>query len=197
MIYRPSQVIGNSQTGKIGKYIGFYEFVELATRGKTKILVADPEVKMDMIPSDYVCRAILALMDRDDAIGKTYNLVASLKHSLPIQQVVDQVSKIINRNSISGEKIVKPVIIPVHLLESKLSQEDLLLFNCSPQKLLLRSYQSYLSYSRDFDAQATHKLLESLDITVPNMSEVIDRTTTYALAKRRATKQNRQFSHQP
>ncbi len=196
VIYRPSQVVGSSQTGRIGKYFGFYEFVELATKGKAKVLVADPDAKPDLIPSDYICQAIVALMDRDDSIGKTYNLVAGLKNSLPIHQIVDQVSVIINENNLTGKKFVKPAIIPAHLLESRLSPEELLSFNCSPQKLLLRSYQSYLSYSRDFDAQATHKLLESLGVTVPNMSEVIGRTTSYALAKRRATRQYRQFSHQ-
>lgn len=186
VIYRPSQVIGDSKSGQFVKHMGLYEYIELAIRGKGRVLVGDANAKMDMIPSDYVCRAILALMDRNDVLGKTYYLAAGLKHSLTMGEIVDKVYEVLSDHAPPGRPVHKPVIVAAEAIESSLSPQELRAFNRSPQKVLLRSYLPYMAYERDFDVGATHALLDSLGVRMPNMDTVVKNTAVYAVLRRRA-----------
>lgn len=182
-IYRPSQIVGDSGSGKINKFFGFYEFIGLAVRGRSDILVADPGMRADMVPLDYVCAAIRHFSRHTAAIGQTYHLVAGLQHSITVDRVVDAVLGVM-RAANENVAVVRPRIIPFERLESDTTALQLARYNSSAQKLLLRTYQPYLAYERDFDCGATQQLLQAAGISIPCMESVIKVTTKYALSFR-------------
>ncbi|MCW7540416.1 SDR family oxidoreductase [Aquabacterium sp. A7-Y] len=183
-IVRPSQIIGDAQSGEVHKYFGFYEFVGLAVRGRSNVLVADREARPDMIPVDYVARGMLHLMQRPDAVGRTYHLAAGLQASLPVASVVDLVLELMSDMPELKARVGLPRVLRADELDAQLSPAERKAFEFSPQKLLLRSYAPYLDYERDFDVAATQSLLAAAGVALPDMAETIRRTTRYALAQR-------------
>ena len=44
--------------------------------GKVALLPCRPQVRLDVVPVDYVCDALLAIGARADSEGQTYNLTS-------------------------------------------------------------------------------------------------------------------------
>src|SRR5262249_46747657 len=88
-VYRPSVIVGDSVTGYTSSYAGAYRFFELADRlagmsahdpadGIRSILVRLPftgEEHCDLVPVDWVARAVVALLDTPHEPGQTFHLV--------------------------------------------------------------------------------------------------------------------------
>ncbi len=190
-VYRPSQIIGNSLTGRIDKFFGFYEFVALGARGRSNVLVADRAARPDMVASDYVCDALLHLAAQPDTIGRTFHLAAGLQASLSVDAVVDSVVSVLRSHPRGLPNIVRPHIVAAEALQTELSASELRAFDYSPQKLLLRSYAPYLAHDREFDVASTHQRLAAAGIVIADMRSVIERTTAYALDSRQSRAQAR------
>jgi thioester reductase-like protein len=76
-IIRPSIVVGDSQTGVISSFSGIYALLRLWAYGVMKRMPAVASNPVNLVPIDYVTRASLAVAARDDAVSRTYHLVAS------------------------------------------------------------------------------------------------------------------------
>lgn len=92
-IYRPSVVVGDYRTGYTSTYHHFYRFLELAVRlssgpassrsepkpRRQRLPIRLPltgEETQNLVPVDWVSRAILSLLHRPRWHGRTYHLVA-------------------------------------------------------------------------------------------------------------------------
>lgn len=85
-IYRPSVVVGDSRTGYTCSYHHFYRFLELAVRLSARPSSRRQRVALrlpltgaetqNIVPVDWVARALLALVDRPRGHGRTYHLAA-------------------------------------------------------------------------------------------------------------------------
>lgn len=85
-IYRPSVIVGDSGTGHTSVYQGFYRFLELADRlaepaasGRRLLPVRLPyrgDEPRDLVPVDWVSRAVVTILDRPAHHGQTFHLVA-------------------------------------------------------------------------------------------------------------------------
>ena len=177
-IYRPSQIIGESLHGRTRKFVGFYEFIKLAERGKLRILIADPNARTDMVPSDYVCDAMLYLCTLPQAIGRTYHLAAGLDRSISVEHIVQCVFEELQFGN-DVNKVVKSTIIPANQLELEASIARR--YHSSALKLLMGTYLPYLSYERDFDVTETRQLLESAGIKMSPIDQVVRIATRYAI----------------
>lgn len=179
-IYRPSLIIGESRFGRIRKFSGFYEFIKLAQRGKMDALWANAEARIDMVPADYVCNAMLALRKKTQTIGRIYHLVAGTRRSLTIKQLIDLLFDLGEEFQDLGIPAQRPRIIPIESINQNIcsitadSQNRLL-------KLLMRNYLPYLAYERNFDVQETSHKLEEMGVSMAPISDVIKRTIIYAI----------------
>lgn len=85
-IYRPSVVVGDSRTGYTCTYHHFYRFLELAVRLSARPSSRRQRVALrlpltgaetqNIVPVDWVARALLTLLDRPRWHGRTYHLAA-------------------------------------------------------------------------------------------------------------------------
>src|SRR5208283_2673464 len=93
-IYRPSVIVGDSRTGYTSAYQGIYRFIELAARlarlacrplasemgsERTFLPLRLPftgDEPRNLVPVDWVSRAIVELVQRPQAHGRTYHLVS-------------------------------------------------------------------------------------------------------------------------
>jgi thioester reductase-like protein len=89
-VYRPSIVVGHSQSGHTSTYFGVYPFLELAGRlaersgtrlpdGRRRLALRLPgtgDERLDLVPVDWVARAIATLCGRPACHGRTFHLTA-------------------------------------------------------------------------------------------------------------------------
>lgn len=78
IIYRPSIVIGDSESGRTGKYDGPYGFIRWMMRFERAapvVVVGNPRrIEINLVPLDYVIDAIMYLSRDGENIGRTYQL---------------------------------------------------------------------------------------------------------------------------
>jgi thioester reductase-like protein len=85
-VYRPSVIVGDSRTGYTSSYHGFYRFLEAADRlaapperGKRSLplrLAFTGDEPRNLVPVDWVARAITRVLERSHLHGRTYHLVS-------------------------------------------------------------------------------------------------------------------------
>lgn len=76
-IFRPSVVVGDSETGETVKYDGIYYLIQYLRKspGLLRFVnVGNKDVRLNLVPVDFVVEGIAALSHDDNAIGKTIAL---------------------------------------------------------------------------------------------------------------------------
>jgi len=73
-IFRPSVVVGDSETGETAKYDGIYYLIQYLRKAPTLLRVmnvGNNDVRLNLVPVDFVVEAIAALSRDPAAVGKT------------------------------------------------------------------------------------------------------------------------------
>jgi nucleoside-diphosphate-sugar epimerase len=73
-IFRPSVVVGDSETGETAKYDGIYYLIKYLRKAPTLLRVmnvGNDKVKLNLVPVDFVVESIAALSKDPAAAGKT------------------------------------------------------------------------------------------------------------------------------
>jgi thioester reductase-like protein len=70
VVIRPSLVIGDSRTGEIARFGGFYLVLRLFLRGYLPLVPADPDACADFVPQDLVAEAIASLVEQGITTGE-------------------------------------------------------------------------------------------------------------------------------
>ena len=81
-VHRPSMVVGDSRTGKIIHFQIFYFICEIMTGRKTLGVYPDfGDVRLDIIPVDWVASAIVDASRAPETAGRIYHLCSGPAHS--------------------------------------------------------------------------------------------------------------------
>ena len=81
-VHRPSMVVGDSKTGRIIHFQIFYFICEIMTGRKTLGIYPDfGDVRLDIIPVDWVARAIVDASQAPETAGHIYHLCSGPAHS--------------------------------------------------------------------------------------------------------------------
>lgn len=76
-IYRPSIVVGDSETGETAKYDGIYYLIQYLRKAPSLLRllnVGNENVKLNLVPVDFVVAGLTALARDPQAVGKTIAL---------------------------------------------------------------------------------------------------------------------------
>ncbi|MEP7076485.1 MAG: SDR family oxidoreductase [Acidobacteriota bacterium] len=76
-IFRPSVVVGDSRTGETAKYDGIYSLIQYLQKapGLLRFVnVGNTNVRLNLVPVDFVVAGIAALAEDENAVGKTIAL---------------------------------------------------------------------------------------------------------------------------
>lgn len=76
-IYRPSVVVGDSRTGETAKYDGIYYLIQYLRKAPTLLRlvnVGNNNVRLNLVPVDFVVDSIVELSHNPNAVGKTIAL---------------------------------------------------------------------------------------------------------------------------
>jgi nucleoside-diphosphate-sugar epimerase len=118
-VYRPSVIVGDSRTGRTSSYHGFYRFLEAADRlasslpaettgapGKRLLPLRLPlsgDEPRDLVPVDWVARAVVRIVNRRRLHGLTYHLTAA--EPVRVRDVKETAEEVLN---LSGVRLVGP-----------------------------------------------------------------------------------------
>src|SRR5437660_7311337 len=95
-IHRPAVVCGDSMTGETAKYDGIYYLIHYLRRwpvGLTRLNIGNRDVRLNLVPVDFVIEAMIALAKDDRAIGATVQLADPVP--LTTHELFNEISKAI------------------------------------------------------------------------------------------------------
>jgi thioester reductase-like protein len=160
-VYRPSVVVGDSRTGYTSTYHHFYRFLELAVRlsapagsapgGRRRRqrlplrLPLTGEETQNLVPVDWVSRALVELVGRPRWHGQTFHLVA--RQPVRLDEVKRLVEELLQLEGIcwaGPDGIPDPTALEERVLEQ------------------FKDYWSYLHSNLQFDCRHTRRALADL-----------------------------------
>lgn len=162
-IFRPSVVVGDSNTGETSKYDGIYALIQylmIAPRLLRFVNVGNSDVKLNLVPVDFVVEAIAELSRDERAIGKTIALADP--DPLTTSELFDTIAMVMTgRNS-----LVAP---PARLIEASLMLPITPVVTGLPH-----SGVPYFFLAQSYDTAIAAELLEKHNITCPRFNEYAD-----------------------
>ena len=90
-VHRPSMVVGNSQTGRIIRFQVFYYLCEFLSGSKTWGIVVDTGgATLDIVPVDYVARAIQIATAQPEAVGRVFHLCSGPERVIRLSELTER-----------------------------------------------------------------------------------------------------------
>ena len=158
-IFRPSVVVGDSQTGEIPKYDGIYyliNYLQKAPEVLRLVNVGNKDVRLNLVPVDFVVESMAALARDDAATRKTIALADP--NPLTTAELFDTIARVMTgKTSVFGPP---PRIVEWFLLQP---------FS-PPITGLLRHGVPYFFISQTYDTGVAGELLAKHGISCPNFS---------------------------
>lgn len=178
-IYRPSIVVGDSNSGYTPHFKVLYWPLLLLAKNLLPFFACNERAHLDVVPVDYVADGIVALMQRESSLGKTYHLTAGFGHEIKIATIL--------RDAYQLAGIKKRPIVPYWIFNVIKKTPLRRLF---PQTFwdavdMALPYHHYLlGTSVRFDSERTRSVLGPLGIHPPGWDEYKKDVLGFCLASR-------------
>lgn len=161
-IYRPSVVVGDSETGETTKYDGIYYLVQYLRKAPSilrVVNVGNDEVKLNLVPVDFVVDAIATLARDEKAVKKTVALADPFP--LTTAELFDAIAM-----DMTGRKS--------EFRPSRKFVERFLLHKISPPVTgLPHDAVPYFFISQDYDTTVATELLGPHGVTCPKFRSYV------------------------
>ena len=167
-IFRPSVVVGDSNTGETAKYDGIYYLLLYLQKSPALfryVNVGNKKVKVNLVPVDFVVEGIAGLSKEETAVGKTIALADP--NPLTTEEIFDAMAE----NLTGKTSVIKP---PPALIENSL------LLSISPALTgLPHSSVPYFFLSQTYDTAVADELLGAHKIVCPNFRDYVGNLIDY------------------
>lgn len=163
-IFRPSVVVGDSTTGETAKYDGIYYLINYLRKAPSLLRflnVGNKQVRLNLVPVDFVVDGIAALSTDESASGKTIALADP--YPLATSDLFDAISR-----ELCGKG-------SVFALPSGLTQKMLMLPFSPPLSGLPHSGVPYFFLPQTYDTEIASALLAKYKIECPSFIEYLPR----------------------
>jgi nucleoside-diphosphate-sugar epimerase len=162
-IHRPAVVCGDSMTGETAKYDGIYYLIHYLRKwpgALTLLNIGNRDVRLNLVPIDFVIDAMVALARDDRAIGATVQLADPAP--LTTEQLFDAISKAIGgRDSLTT--VPAGIVYPVLMLPG------------APKVTgLPHSAVPYFFLEQTYDTTRARELLDSHEIRCPRFANYVE-----------------------
>jgi thioester reductase-like protein len=168
-IYRPSVVCGDSVTGETAKYDGVYYLIRYLLRAPALLSlfnIGNVQVKLNLVPVDFVVEAMAVLAREPAAIGKTIQLADS--DPLSTNELFETIIRAIGKN---GSRIT----LPAGLVEFSL------MLPASPAITGLPHHAvPYFFLRQTYDTTQARQLLDPLNVRCPPFPSYVRTIVDYA-----------------
>jgi len=161
-VFRPSVVVGDSRAGETAKYDGIYYlmfYLKKAPGLLRFINVGNKNVKLNLVPVDFVVEGIAALAKDERAKGKTIALADP--NPLTTEELFDAITEAL----IGKKSVVKP---PPKLIEWSLHLKI-----SPPLTGLPLSAVPYFFVPQTYDTSIAERLLAPHNVACPNFRDYV------------------------
>ncbi len=180
-VVRPSIIVGNSQTGEIDRFDGPYLHILLIVTSPAEIALPMPsrgDAPLNLVPADYVARAIRAIGLDPRAPGRTFHVVDPAP--LTARRVFELVA-------LAGGKRMPRGFIPANISKALLRTPGLERFAKSP-----RAFLDALATPVTWTSTNADEILESANIRCPSFEAYVEKLVEYVQTHLREKKQKRE-----
>ncbi|HEY6045806.1 MAG TPA: SDR family oxidoreductase [Pyrinomonadaceae bacterium] len=160
-IHRPAVVCGDSRTGETAKYDGIYYLIHYLRKwpgGLTLLNIGNRDVRLNLVPIDFVIDAMVALAEDERARGATVQLADPAP--LTTEQLFDEISKVIGRRSLFT--VPRSIVYPTLMLPGAPRITD-----------LPHSAVPYFFLEQSYDTTRATDLLAPHGITCPKFPDYV------------------------
>lgn len=180
--YRPSMVVGDSRTGRTPHFRVLYEPMKWVVSGRATVIPCRPEMRVDIVPVDYVCDVITALARLDESAGRSYPVTAG-EHATSVAEIIELSLAAGNAwMKKYGQPPIEPpqIISPAEIERATGAERERLegLFKVVTQ--VLRAYVPYMLEEELFDDAETRAALGPAAPRFPRLSEYLATLVHYA-----------------
>ena len=174
-VFRPSIIVGDSATGRTSSFKVLYWPLKIYARGLWRIAPARARTPLDVVPSDYVARALLHIRRDPESAGRVYHLAAGPERSATLREVTDLAAEFF--------KVKPPIFVnPELFIRFIRPLIDRFAFGRIRHILLTgRVYTPYLSLDLQFDTSNARAALRGTNIAVPRVEEYFAALFRYCL----------------
>ena len=177
-VHRPSMVAGDSKTGRIIHFQIFYHLCEFLSGRRTLGITPDVrDTRLDIIPADYVARAIVWSSDQDSTIGKILHLCSGPDQAIPISVLKNRVQRVFKS---FGEKLPRSIPVPVDLFKAGLPFISLFVSPKAKRAIkTLPVFFDYLAENQSFANMNTRTMLATEGIKLPDVYKYLETILAY------------------
>lgn len=176
VILRPSIIVGDSQTGVTSSFKMMYWPLKIYARGLWRTIPGYPDAVLDIVPVDFVAKAVARMAFDDAALGSTLHLCAGPRGSATILQVARRAVEYFNgpEPRFVDPKFFFAVVRPL-LYASLWGRKRRVLRDG-------RAYRDYFTMRMQFDTTNAERLLEPAGVRPPQVLDYLDRLFSYCVA---------------
>ncbi len=161
-VFRPSMVVGDSKTGAIKTFNTFYFPLRLYLTGRMRLMPVSRSLRINVVPVDYVAKAVAKLTFEPHAEGKIFHVVAPYESLPKLGELMEYVQKWA-KTQLSC-KLPNPICLPMSAssMKTALKLRRALTGNRRVSDALI-SLSPYFSEKRTFDRSNLDNLLGPYD----------------------------------
>ena len=176
MILRPSIIVGDSKTGVTSSFKMMYWPLKIYARRLWRTVPGYSDAVLDIVPVDFVARAVTQLLFDEAALGCTVHLCAGPQASATIQQVARRAMEYFNGPE---PRFIEPrfffAIVRPLLFLSLWGRKRRVLRDGS-------AYRDYFTMRMQFDTTNAERLLRPAGVNPPPVLDYLDRLFHYCVA---------------
>lgn len=163
VIARPSIIVGDSRDGRTPHFRVLYEPMKWIATGKTDLLPCDPDVRLDVVPVDWVADALTLLCEHERAPGRAWHLCCGPRHALSIGAIAEIAMTAGNAwEREQGRELTPwPRIVPPDAADPDVRK----LFEIAAD--VMRSHLPYMLREQLFDCAESHVWLRAAGLEPP------------------------------
>lgn len=179
-IFRPSIVVGDSQSGVTSAFNGLYAPLELICKRLLRFIPGCESTPMDIVPVDYVSKAIVIIMNQGNSSdGKVFHLTSGRNNTISSGEVVRYAMEFYEKK-ITDAGSCKYL---VDFLEATKYNEFRQCLKGAEAMIYktLESFAPYITIDRTFDNSETVNALKSAGLMVPSFKDYYERIFEYTL----------------
>jgi len=167
MVFRPSIIVGDSETGRTPCFNVLYPMLRLLQNGSLSVIPGSPETPADVVPVDFVCDALYHIFfDANGKTGQVYHLAAGHRAST-LHEVASFALDFFH--TISGDRNLHHIrFIPSILYRMG---KTVLSLQSRALSRAMEIYEPYLFVRRTFDNSNTVAALQGSGIVIPTFVE--------------------------
>ena len=176
-VFRPSMVVGNSETGAVKTFNTFYFPLRLYLTGRMRLMPVSRSLRLNIVPVDYVAKAVAQLTFEPKAAGKTFHVVAPYEALPKLGEAMAFVQEWAKKEL--GCKLSRPVFMPMSASQMKTAIKLQRAFSGDRRVSdALLQLSPYFSENRQFSRANLDALLGPYDF---NWREVLPKLLGYAV----------------